>query len=197
MDMSETNAPTSLLSSCISCKASCCKGKKVTVTDIGYQKIIDAGHPDHFHKTDIAEGTFYVLDHSFAADGSFTKSGACPYLQDNQCTIENEKPDTCAAYPMVRKIDYTGWVKEYGITTACPAAEIAANLPAFKENTRVLIEKINNDMPPRLSEKILCQHNDNLREKFRANKDTELKAKAEKNAAAQWTSVLPTRQQNP
>lgn len=159
--MSETNASTSLLSSCIACKASCCKGKKVTVTEIGYRKIIDAGHPDHFHKTEIPQGTYYVLDQTFLPDGRFQSH--CPYLVNNKCSIEDEKPDSCKAYPMVRKIDHTGWVKEIGITKDCPAAEIAANIPAFKESTRLLVEQINQDIPPRLADKIVGQHKKNLR----------------------------------
>lgn len=166
MAMSDTNAPSSLLSSCIACKAKCCKGKQVTVTEIGYQKIMDAGHPDYFHKTDIQEGTFYVLDHVFGNDGNVKQDGACPYMQDNKCTIEDVKPDTCAAYPMVRKIDYTGWVKEFGITPDCPAAALAANLPAFKTHTLELIQKINEEMPPLLTDKILTEHKNNVRAKL-------------------------------
>lgn len=157
--MSENNAPTSLLSSCIACKAKCCKANQITVTEVGYQKIVDAGHPDHFHKIDMNNETFYVLDHRYNTDASRNTDMACQYLQDGKCSIEDVKPDICAAYPMVSRVDWTGFVKEIVVNPACPAAALAEKIPAFKEAALKLTEKINSEISPALSMRILNEHN--------------------------------------
>lgn len=103
----------SLLDHCISCKAKCCKDNHFTATEEEHDYITAAGHPDYFYKVTLPHGTYYLLEYR-------GREKVCPYLQDNdQCSIEAVKPDTCKAFP-VRPTNLGG----IDIAKWCPAKDV-------------------------------------------------------------------------
>lgn len=156
----------------MACKAKCCQGNTIVVTEVGYNKIVDANHPDYFHPVELPQGNFYVLDHVFNRDGKVNPEGKCPYLQNNKCSIEDVKPDTCAVFPMVRKIDYTGFFKGVAFSTTCPAAAIAEKIPSFKEHALSIVEKRNIELPASVEMAVVNQHRNILMQKVRENNAT-------------------------
>lgn len=155
------NTASSLLSHCIPCKAKCCHDNLIVVHNVAYKKIIEAGHPDYFHRVLVLpHGLFYVLDHKNLPQNAAQKDDAqntapttndapapCPYLQNSQCSIEAVKPDSCSIFPAVRLMDYDGKFHSIGYNTGCPASQLAQKLQSFHSEAARLINKSNHEVP--------------------------------------------------
>ena len=106
----------SLLSHCLTCKSGCCKNKSFTATAQEHDTIIAKGYPDHFAKVTLSDkGEFYVLDY---------ERSRCSYLaDDNTCTIEDSKPDTCRAYPARAYYYSNNHFGYFAFDPECPAKQ--------------------------------------------------------------------------
>lgn len=101
-----------ILDICRKCGAFCCMMGGADFTEEEMKRIGEAGHPVKFKK--IRENHYELH-----TDGK----GVCAYLKDNMCTIHNERPNVCRAFP----VDYP-YLKEGGETGydmhLCPLGKI-------------------------------------------------------------------------
>lgn len=163
--MSDTHHENDLTPHCTTCQAQSCQSRNVVATEIMYRNILAAGHPDSFHEVEIAEGKFYILDHTFNPDGSINEKGVCQYLQDNKCSLGYAKPGTCAVWPATRKINKFGEYQGIAIAQSCDAEKAKAETPDFMNRAQFLIGLLNENMPIAVTQKAIEKHRSNLVEK--------------------------------
>lgn len=111
--MSE-NENLSLQSHCQNCTSHCCSHLCFTVSEIEYQHILDAGHPNYLHKVEIPQGTYYFNDY---------RHRTCRYFDQTQgCTIQDVKPEICRSFPAQVKRDSKNNIIGTYIDDRCPAS---------------------------------------------------------------------------
>ena len=82
---------------CGECGAHCCIYGGTTATKEEFDRIINAGHENHFVK--ISDNVFIT---------KWGENGVCPYLKDKACSIHPVRPTLCKAFPvlMLNENDY-------------------------------------------------------------------------------------------
>lgn len=91
---------------CKECKAKCCTMGGADFTSSEKNKVIKAGHDDHFRK--IAANHYEVI----------SKKGICPYLnKENGCSIYNVRPAMCRSWLVY--VNYSKDKREY-VLMDCP-----------------------------------------------------------------------------
>ncbi len=85
---------------CRKCKAACCRLGGPDFTRAQMEKVIKAGHPDHF--IEIRPGQFELK----------SRNAVCPYLaKDLSCSIHELRPPACRAWPV--HVRHDGNAREY------------------------------------------------------------------------------------
>jgi len=78
---------------CAECGGLCCKLGGVVATRNEVDAIIERGYPNYF--VEISDGTYGT---------NWGDNGACPYFQNNKCSIHAVRPLGCRLYPVVQSV---------------------------------------------------------------------------------------------
>ena len=118
----------------------------VIMTAQEHEQIIQAGHPDHCHSITIRNADYYILDFDPGVYRLSTSVG-CPYLTtEKRCSIENEKPLICKAFPLM---------PSYIMNKSCPVVQNVTFSSTFLENAIQIVDRIHENMNAHLFYEIL------------------------------------------
>ncbi len=135
--------PLSLQNHCATCQTKCCNGFVVTALEHEHEKIIAAGHADHFEELPVEGKNYYILNF-------FGKN--CEYLTDQGCSIEDVKPIACQIYPAQAIVDEHNNIIHAELSKACPASSFLDD--SFIIKATKLIQQRWEEFPPTLRKKV-------------------------------------------